>query len=183
MARALLGKNLVHVVDGRERVGRIVETEAYMGPHDLASHSSRGRTPRTEIMFGPPGHAYVYLIYGMYWCMNAVVRPESKAAAVLIRALEPLENLPGRTQGPGLLCRAMSIDKRQHGMDLLSPDFFISAPVAAPKPFKIVSTPRIGVDYAEDWAHRPLRFLVQDNPYVSKTRGVRPKSPSRPLLP
>lgn len=167
VARALLGKYLVRVDGTTRRVGRIVETEAYMGPHDLASHSSRGRTARTEVMFGPPGRAYVYLIYGMYWCMNAVVQPAGKAAAVLLRALEPIENLQGRTQGPGLLCRAMGIDKALHGRDLTSPDFFISDPPENAR-FRLVRTTRVGVDYAGDWAHRDLRFFIRGNPFVSK---------------
>ena len=167
VARALLGHHLVHVVDGFPRVGRIVETEAYLGPHDLASHSSRGRTPRTEVMFGPPGHAYVYLIYGMYWCMNAVVEKKGKAAAVLLRALEPIWNMDAHSRGPGLLCRAMGIDKALHGHDLLSDDFFIAAPDVK-TPMRVARTPRIGVDYAGAWAARPLRFLIKDNPFVSR---------------
>ena len=114
VARELLGKQLVHIVAGAvKRVGRIVETEAYLGPHDLAAHSVRGRTKRTEPMFGPPGHAYVYLIYGIYYCMNVVTEPEGHASAVLLRALEPVRNLEGKTKGPGLLCQAMGIDKKQ----------------------------------------------------------------------
>src|SRR3954469_2423504 len=103
VARELLGKHLVHVVAGVERIGRIVETEAYLGPHDLAAHSSKGLTARTRVMFGPPGHAYVYLIYGMYFCMNVVTEREGHASAVLLRAVEPVKNLEGRTCGPGLL--------------------------------------------------------------------------------
>src|ERR1700694_4630775 len=105
VAQELLGKHLVHVVDGVERVGRIVETEAYLGPHDLAAHSAKGLTNRTRVMFGPPGHAYVYLIYGMHWCMNVVTEKEGQAAAVLLRALEPVKNIETRTQGPALLCK------------------------------------------------------------------------------
>jgi DNA-3-methyladenine glycosylase len=107
VARELLGQHLVHVSGGVERIGRIVEVEAYLGPHDLAAHSARGLTRRTRIMFGPPGHAYVYMIYGMYHCMNVVTEGEGRTSAVLLRALEPLANLDGRTSGPGLLYRAM----------------------------------------------------------------------------
>src|SRR5688572_25078788 len=102
VAQELLGKCLVHRSEGVERVGRIVEAEAYLGPHDLAAHSAKGLTPRTRTMFGPPGHAYVYLIYGMYHCMNVVTQAEGTASAVLLRALEPVTNVEGRTQGPGL---------------------------------------------------------------------------------
>lgn len=167
VAQELLGKHLVHVVEGVPRVGRIVETEAYLGPHDLASHSSRGLTPRTRVMFGPPGHAYVYLIYGMHWCMNVVTQPEGHASAVLLRALEPVANLEGKTNGPALLCKAMGIDGRLSGHDLLSSDLFIADPGPAPR-IRIVKRPRIGVDYARHWARRLLRFYIKDNPFVSK---------------
>jgi DNA-3-methyladenine glycosylase len=168
VARELLGMHLVHVVGGVERVGRIVEVEAYLGPHDLAAHSARGLTPRTRVMFGPPGHAYVYLIYGMHWCMNVVTEAEGKAAAVLLRALEPVKNIEGRTQGPGLLCRAMGIDGRLHGHDLLSDDLKICLPGAGRGPITIVKRPRIGVDYAGHWARRLLRFYVKGNAFVSR---------------
>jgi DNA-3-methyladenine glycosylase len=167
VAQDLLGKHLVHVCDGVERIGRIVEVEAYLGPHDLAAHSARGRTTRTETMFGPPGHAYVYLIYGMYHCMNVVTQAEGHASAVLLRAIEPVQNVEGRTQGPGLLCKAMHIDKALNGHDLLSDDFYIAAP-AAPEPLAIIKRPRIGVDYAGPWARRLLRFYIRSNPFVSK---------------
>src|SRR5689334_5091661 len=133
VARELLGKALVHVDDGVERVGKIVEVEAYLGEHDLAAHSSKGLTERTKVMFGPPGHAYVYFIYGMHFCMNVVTEREGHAAAVLLRAIEPVKNLTGRTQGPALLCQAMGIDKRLNAHDLLSDDFYIaSLPTTAP---------------------------------------------------
>ncbi len=167
VARDLLGRLLVHVDGGIERVGRIVETEAYLGPHDLAAHSARGRTPRNEIMFGPPGHAYVYFIYGMYFCMNVVTEPEGHASAVLLRALEPVKNLTGRSCGPGLLCRAMNIDRRLNTHDLLSDDFYLAAPERREK-FTLVKRPRIGVDYARHWAKRHLRFYIKGNPFVSK---------------
>lgn len=167
VARELLGRYLVHRVDGVERVGRIVETEAYLGPHDLAAHSSKGLTPRTRVMFGPPGHAYVYLIYGMYHCVNVVTEPEGTASAVLLRALETVEHLEGRTQGPGLLCKAMGIDLRHNGGDLLGDELYVAEGLPL-LPFRIVKRPRIGVDYAGHWARRLLRFYIKDNGWVSK---------------
>jgi DNA-3-methyladenine glycosylase len=147
-------------------------------------------------MFGPPGHAYVYFIYGMYFCMNVVTEREGHASAVLLRAIEPVKNVKGRTCGPGLLCRAMKIDRKLNGNDLLSDDFFIAEPdeaetfptvndcgratvlrrpnqggAAAPpyqKNISIVKRPRIGVDYAKHWARRHLRFYIKDNPFVSR---------------
>ena len=167
VAKELLGKNLVQVSRGVERVGRIVEVEAYLGPHDLAAHSSRGRTERTRVMFGPPGHAYVYMIYGMYYCMNVVTEREGHASAVLLRAIEPVKNVEGRTQGPGRLCKAMGIDRRLNGHDLASDDFFI-ADSPGTEPLSIVKKPRIGVDYAGRWAKKLLRFYLKGNPFVSK---------------
>lgn len=167
VARELLGKYLVRVDSGTKRIGKIVEVEAYLGPHDLAAHSARGRTARNEVMFGPPGHAYVYFIYGMYFCMNVVTQPEGRASAVLLRALEPLQNLTGKTNGPGLLCRAMGIDKRLNGHDLLSDDFFI-AENETRESLLIVKRPRVGVDYAGAWAKRHLRFYIKGNPFVSR---------------
>ncbi|MFO7653339.1 MAG: DNA-3-methyladenine glycosylase [Candidatus Krumholzibacteriia bacterium] len=172
VARDLLGKLLVRRQDGAMRVGRIVETEAYLGPHDRAAHSARGLTPRTRPMFGPPGHAYVYLIYGMHSCMNVVTEREGQAAAVLLRALEPFENVEGRTSGPGLLCRAMGIDRSLSGHDLLGDQLFIAAPPAgdpvANRSFTIVRRPRVGVAYAGHWARRLLRFYIKGNPHVSR---------------
>ena len=167
VAHDLLGMHLVHVVGGVERIGRIVEVEAYLGPHDLAAHSAKGLTPRTRVMFGPPGHAYVYLVYGMHWCMNVVTQAEGLASAVLLRALEPVKGLEGRTQGPALLCKAMDIDKRLNGHDLLSEAFHIARPPDI-EPVRIVKRPRIGVDYAGRWARRLLRFYIRGNRYVSK---------------
>jgi DNA-3-methyladenine glycosylase len=167
VAKELLGKHLVHEVRGVKRIGRIVEVEAYLGPHDLAAHSARGRTARNEVMFGPPGHAYVYFIYGMYFCMNVVTQPAGHAAAVLLRALEPVKNLDSKTSGPGLLCIAMDIDKRLNGHDLLSDDFFVADP-SMQDDIKIVKRPRIGVDYARHWAKRHLRFYIEGNAFVSR---------------
>ena len=167
VARALLGAYLIHRVDGLARVGRVVETEAYLGPHDLAAHSSKGRTPRTEVMFGPPGFAYVYLIYGMHNCLNAVTGAEGHASAVLIRALEPVANLEGNTRGPGLLCRAMGIDRRLNGSDLVRGGLVFTPPPDQ-ESFRVAARPRIGVDYAGEWAGKPLRFLIEGNPFVSR---------------
>lgn len=167
VARDLLGKHLVHVVDGAARSGRIVEVEAYLGPHDLAAHSARGETARTRAMFGPPGHAYVYLIYGLHYCMNVVTGAQGGGAAVLLRALEPVCNLEARTRGPGLLCRAMGIDRRLDGHDLLGDTLYLTqAPVQ--ERFRIARRPRVGVDYAGAWARRLLRFYITGNPYVSR---------------
>ena len=167
VAQELLGKHLIHVKNGTRRIGRIVETEAYLGPHDLAAHSARGRTARTEIMFGPPGFAYVYLIYGLHCCLNVVTEPIGSGSAVLLRAVEPVENVVGRTHGPGLLCRAMAIDRQQNGCDLLSDHLFISAPETTAK-MLWVKRPRIGVEYARHWARRLLRFYLKGNPHVSR---------------
>jgi len=167
VAQELLGSHLVHHVDGVEKIGKIVEVEAYLGPHDLAAHSARGKTERTKVMFGPPGYAYVYMIYGMYFCMNVVTEQEGQASAVLIRALEPVSNIAARTQGPGLLCKAMGIDKTLNARDLCDDDFYIAAPSEKDR-ISIVKRPRIGVDYAGHWAKRLLRFYIKGNPFVSK---------------
>lgn len=167
VARELLGKHLVHVHDGIEQRGRIVEVEAYVGAHDLASHSSKGITPRTSIMYGPPGHAYVYLIYGMHHCMNVVTEDEGHGAAVLLRAIEPVTSIEANTKGPGRLCRAMGIDRRLNGHDLLSDDFHIAEPPRK-ESFDIVTRPRIGVAYAREWAEEELRFYIEGNSWVSK---------------
>jgi DNA-3-methyladenine glycosylase len=167
VARELIGMHLVHD-DGRlQRVGRIVETEAYRGPEDLAAHSARGHTPRTSVMFGPPGYAYVYLIYGVWNCLNIVTAQEGKPHAVLLRALAPVRNLDHSTWGPGLLCRAMHIDRRLNAVDVCGDTLWVERPeTPAPAP-RIARTPRIGVDYAGAWAQRPWRFFERDSPYVS----------------
>ena len=167
VAKDLLGKHLVHVSGGVERIGKIVEVEAYLGPHDLASHSSRGHTARTGVMFGPPGHAYVYLVYGMHCCMNVVTERDGHASAVLIRAVEPVKNIEGSTRGPGRLCKAMHIDRRRNGADLTSDDFHIADP-SVPESASIVRRPRVGVDYAGEWAGRLLRFYFRGNSFVSR---------------
>ena len=167
VAQELLGQWLVHRSRGVERIGRIVEVEAYLGTQDLAAHSARGLTERTRVMFGPPGHAYVYFIYGMHHCMNVVTEAEGHASAVLLRAVEPVKNIAGRTCGPGLLCRALRIDRRLNAHDLLSDNFFIARPPGR-GPVAIVKRPRVGVDYARHWARRHLRFYIKGNPFVSR---------------
>lgn len=166
VAKDLLGKYLVHASKGITRIGKIVEVEAYLGLHDKAAHSSKGITKRTQIMYGPPGFAYVYLIYGMYHCVNFVTEKEGNGTAVLIRALEPIQNIHARTQGPGLLCKAMDIDMRLNGHDLLSKDFYVAD--AGDRAGHIVSAKRIGVDYAGEWAQELLRFYIRDNVFVSR---------------
>lgn len=166
VARELLGMHLVHAHESRRQVGRIVEVEAYKGPEDLAAHSSKGRTQRTEVMFGPPGHAYVYLIYGFWHCLNVVTASDGVPHAVLIRALEPLEGIDNTTHGPGLLCRALGIDRALNGADLIGERLWIEKPTRYLKP-RITRATRIGVDYAGDWAHKPWRFYDTDSPYVS----------------
>ncbi|HUG58164.1 MAG TPA: DNA-3-methyladenine glycosylase [Candidimonas sp.] len=167
VAQDLLGKLLVHRVDNINRIGRIVEVEAYLGPTDLAAHTSKGVTPRTKVMFGPPGYAYVYLVYGMHHCMNVVTEPEGTGTAVLLRALEPIANLSNNTKGPGRLCKAMGVDRSHYGHDLCSDDFYI-AQAPEQEAFNIMARPRVGVDYAGEWAEKPLRFYIDGNNYVSK---------------
>ncbi len=167
VAQDLLGKYLIYEHNNVVRIGKIVEVEAYLGPHDLAAHSAKGLTKRTQVMFGPPGYAYVYLIYGIYYCMNIVTEKEGHASAVLLRALEPIQNIDLRTQGPGLLCNAMHITTHLHGHDLLSDNFYIAEHLES-KPHQIIKRPRIGVDYAKHWARRLLRFYIKGNSFISK---------------
>ena len=166
VARELIGMHLVHELGGSLRVGRIVETEAYLGPQDAAAHSHRGRTARTEVMFGPPGHAYVYFIYGFWDLLNVISGPPGAPQAVLLRALEPLDGLTARTWGPGLLCRALRIDRRLNGTDLLGDELWLEQPQRRTR-VRIAKATRIGVDYAGDWAQRPWRFFDRDSPFVS----------------
>lgn len=167
VARGLLGMHLVRVENRQRRVGRIVETEAYQGPEDLAAHSARGRTPRNEVMFGPPGYAYVYFIYGVWYCVNVVTQAEGTPHAVLIRALEPVEAIGDKTWGPGLLCRALRIDRNLNGADLCGNTLWIERPAhRVERPVRIGRAARIGVSYAGPWAKRPWRFFDRDSPYV-----------------
>jgi DNA-3-methyladenine glycosylase len=157
VARELVGKHLCHRVGRRVRSGRIVETEAYIGQEDQACHARFGPTPRARILFGPPGHAYVFLIYGMYDCFNVVCEPAGRPAAVLVRALEPDPGVDQRTDGPGKLCRALAITRTQNHADLCtarSPLWIEARDERAPR---IAITERIGVEYAGEWAKKPWR--------------------------
>jgi DNA-3-methyladenine glycosylase len=180
MARDLLGKRLVRVLNGQRLSGLIVETEAYIGEADGACHASRGRTPRTEVMYGPPGHAYVYFIYGMHHCFNVVTEQEGFPAAVLIRALEPLEGLewmrhhrPGRpddqlTNGPGKLCAAMAIDRTLNGVNLCTSQVFFIEEERTVADEEIATSPRIGIRSDEVARSRPWRFYIKGNSCVSR---------------
>lgn len=178
VARQLLGKYLVRIDAAGPRAGMILETEAYIGPDDKASHASRGRTPRTSVMFGPAGFAYVYLIYGMHHCLNIVTEQEDYPAAVLIRAVEPSEGLElmrkrrpildvrRLTNGPGKLCQAFGIDRRLNGLDICGEALFIEA--RGTGLVDIVVTTRVGVDYAGPWKDKPWRFYIAGHPGVSR---------------
>lgn len=172
VARRLVGKHLVHLHAGRLQVGRIVETEAYQGPEDLAAHSARGRrTTRTEVMFGPPGHAYVYLIYGMHHCFNVVTRREGIPHAVLVRALEPVSEIEGDTRGPGLVCRTLGISRLHNRVDLTGDVLWIESPKGVRRP-AISSSPRIGIAYAGAWADEPWRFFDSTSTHISRRRKM-----------
>jgi len=159
--------------------GRIVETEAYVGPEDLASHASRGRTPRTAVMFGPAGHAYVYQVYGIHFCLNAVTEREGYPAAVLLRAVDPLEGIPFMrlrrgverdellASGPGRLCQAFGLDRRADRTDLCGEVLYI-AQAGGRNGAEVVATTRVGVDYAGAWREKPWRFYLKGSPYVSR---------------
>jgi DNA-3-methyladenine glycosylase len=172
VAPELLGKLLVRRVDDREMVARIVEVEAYMGLDDQASHARRGPTPRSKIMFGPPGYAYVYMIYGMHHGMNVVTDIDGVASAVLIRGVEPLRGIDAPTDGPGKLCKALAIDRSLNGEDLVRGAHIFIADDGTP-PLAHVTSTRIGVDYAGECAKKPWRFCAVDNPHVSRPRPSR----------
>ena len=183
VARELIGTHLVHNDGVTRRVGRIVETEAYLGPEDLAAHSARGRTKRTEVMFGPPGHAYVYFIYGFWNCLNLVTSRKGIPHAVLLRAVEPVEGITDKTWGPGLLCRAMGVDRALNGADLCADRLWLERPRGSTPPVRIGSSPRIGVDYAGPWAKRPWRFFDRASPYVSTASARLRRGRSDPGMP
>jgi DNA-3-methyladenine glycosylase len=170
LARGLIGTVLVHRVRGKKYRARIVEAEAYVGPHDLASHTSKGRTKRTEIMFGPAGHAYVYLIYGMYEMFNIVAGRTGSGQAVLIRAADPLDGWKADLSGPGKLTRALKISRSHNGQDLTGDRLFLLCdPHYHPRTKK---AKRVGVDYAKEWKDALLRFIDSKSPSVSK-QGLR----------
>jgi DNA-3-methyladenine glycosylase len=181
VAKELLGKILIHEISEGTITGRIVETEAYRGPEDCASHSSGGRrTARNDAMYGPKGYAYVYFIYGLYYCFNITAgKVPGKPETVLIRALEPVEGekimlkrrgqqvkITNLTNGPSKLCMAMDISKAQNKTDLTVPPFYIEDASLVPKD-DIVETTRIGVDYSGEWKNKPWRFYIKDNKFVS----------------
>ena len=178
VARQLLGKYLVREHRDGTTIGRIVETEAYVGPEDKACHASKGRTPRTKIMFGQAGYAYVYLVYGFHHMLNIVTESVDFPAAVLIRAVEPVrgielmqmrrknETLHNLASGPGKLCQSFAIDRQLNGDDLCGTVLYLEDRGEVVS--KIVTTPRIGVDYAGKWKNKPWRFLIKGNQFVSK---------------
>ena len=168
----LLGKFLVTETAHRQRVGMIVEVEAYVGPHDLASHASRGRTPRTAVMFGPGGYWYVYLIYGRYYCLNIVTEAPGYPAAILIRAVEPISGIPPnqKTNGPGKLCQAFGVDTTLNETPATGPRarLWIEDRGVVISARQIKRAPRIGVEYAGAYKTKPWRFYLKDNQFVSK---------------
>ncbi len=181
VARELIGKLLVRFVDGKRWSGMIVEAEAYNGETDTACHASRGRTQRTAVMYGPPGHAYIYFTYGMHWMLNAVTEPEGIPAAVLVRALEPVEgidairlnrrNRPDRelTSGPARLCSALGIDRRINGTDLVQGKDLVIETYRNYPDRSISRGRRIGIDYAAKKDRQaPWRFWLGGNPFVSR---------------
>jgi DNA-3-methyladenine glycosylase len=174
VARDLLGTLIVRDAAGDRRVGRIVEVEAYDGPHDRASHARAGLTPRTAPMFGAPGHAYVYLVYGVHHCLNVVAHPVGRASAVLIRALEPVVSSGGppdarAAAGPGLVGRWLSVDRAASGLDLASGHgLWLAAGTPVPDA-AVLTGPRVGVDYAgPDWAARPWRLGIRGSAALSR---------------
>jgi len=189
VAQELLGMQLVIRQPGGLRVGRIVETEAYQGPEDLAAHSAGGRrTARTEVMYGEAGHAYVYMIYGIWHCLNVITAAPGVPHGVLLRAVEPVSGIEMPSWGPGLLCRALGVTRSHNGQDLSGnnlrgADLWIQAPRRRAA-IRIGRGPRIGVDYAGEWARRPWRFFDQDSPYVStvstsaRRRALAARAPS-----
>ena len=182
VARELLGKYVVYQRAGKRLAGKIVETEAYLGVRDTASHASRGRTRRTAVMFGAGGHLYVYFIYGLFWMMNVVTETEGSAGAVLLRALEPVEGVEemranrggkdGRllASGPARLTRALGADGSLNGVDLCGDLIWIEDREESVKQSQIVATKRVGVAYAGVWKDKKLRFYLAGSEFVSRPR-------------
>ncbi|HEY2587104.1 MAG TPA: DNA-3-methyladenine glycosylase [Tepidisphaeraceae bacterium] len=166
----LIGAVIVHHLDGQTLRARIVETEAYVGPQDLASHSSKGRTKRTEVMFGPPGRAYVYFIYGMHEMFNIVASAEGDAQALLVRAAEPLDGWEANLSGPGRFARGMRITRADNARDLTGDTLYVTK--APDVQVQIIRSPRVGVDYAEHWKDALLRFSDANSGAVSSPRPV-----------
>jgi DNA-3-methyladenine glycosylase len=164
-ARRLVGHVLERELDGTLRRARIVETEAYVGPDDLASHARFGRTGRNAVMWGPPGHAYVYFVYGMHHMLNVVAAPEGNPQAVLLRAAEPLDGWDARLTGPGLLARGFQVSRADDGADLVAGPWGIAR--GRPPP-EVAATPRIGIDFADTWRDAPLRFIGPGSPALSR---------------
>ena len=163
VARSLLGKYLVRANGSKRITGKIIEVEAYVGPGDRASHASRGRTKRTDVMFGRSGVAYVYLIYGMYHCFNVVTEREGYPAAILVRAVEPASPPSTVIDGPGLVCRYFQIDRGLNQLDLTAGQtLWLEGRGERVSPSAITAYPRIGVDYAGEWATRPWRFRLNN---------------------
>jgi DNA-3-methyladenine glycosylase len=185
VTKELLGKYLIHKSLEGMTIGRIVEVEAYIGPHDPASHAYKGlRSKRTEVQFGPGGYAYVYQIYGMYFCFNVVTQKKGKPEVVLVRALEPIKglgimakrrkfmeltpkNMINLTNGPSKLCEAMGITEELYGEDLCGDRLYIADNNEKILQKDIKSTPRINIDYAGETKEYPWRFVIADNEYVS----------------
>ncbi len=173
VAMELLGKILCRKIGHKIIKGKIVEVEAYLGAEDLACHTSKGKTKRNEVMFGPAGHAYVYFIYGMYHCFNVVTERQDSPCAILVRALEsidpPSEKAKSkRMSGPAKICRELEISKELNGWDLtLGKELWIEESETI-KPSLIVKSKRIGVDYAGIWKDKLLRFHIRNNDFVSK---------------
>jgi DNA-3-methyladenine glycosylase len=168
VARQILGTVMTRRVGDTPRRARVVEAEAYLGPRDLASHSSKGRTKRTDVMFGPPGRAYVYFIYGMHQMFNIVVGEEGRAEAVLLRAAQPLDGWDADLLGPGRLARAFAITAADNRMNLGAGDItFLADPQYRAR---VVKTKRVGVDYAGRWKDRLLRFIDANNPVAARLR-------------
>jgi DNA-3-methyladenine glycosylase len=167
----LIGRILVHRVGDKTFRGRIVETEAYVGEHDLACHAAKGRTGRTEVMFGPPGFAYVYFIYGMYTMLNIVTGSKGVAQAVLVRAAEPLDGWEANLSGPGRLAKQFHITRADNGLDLTGDRMFLLE--GSPQRPVVAVSRRIGVDYAKEWRDAPLRFYDATSKAVSKLRNVK----------